>query len=98
MNTNARAHGCWAGGVLIASLALTAGLGEAFAQDPPPAPLHIIPDNGVPLRIERIADIPARLTAALLRENCPINDALMSTFPVEIFRPSPVSKLIATVA
>jgi hypothetical protein len=97
MNTNARAHRCRAGLALLACIALTAGLGEGFSQSPPRAPLQIIPDNGTPLRIERMEDIPPKLAAALERENCQINDAMLVAFQVEIFRPSPVAKLIATV-
>jgi hypothetical protein len=33
----------------------------------------------------------------LERENCQLNDAMLLTFRVEIFRPSPVAKLIAIV-
>jgi hypothetical protein len=95
MNTNMRAHGCRAGRVLLVCLALTTGLGEAIAQSPPGVPLHMIPDNSTTLRIERMEDIPPKLAAALERQNCQLNDAMMVAFRVEIFRPSPVAKLIA---
>jgi hypothetical protein len=57
----------------------------------------MIPDNGMPLRIERMEDMPPKLAAALERENCELNDAMLLAFQVEIFRPSPVAKLIAIV-
>jgi hypothetical protein len=97
MNTNARAHSWRVGRALLAFLVLTVGLSEGLSQSPPRAPLQIIPDNGMPLRIERMEDMPPKLAAALERENCQLNDAMLSTFRVEIFRPSPVAKLIAIV-
>lgn len=97
MNTNARAHRWGVGRALLAFLALTVGLGEGLSQSAPRVPLQIIPDDGTPLRIERMEDMPPKLAAALEREDCQLNDAMLTTFRVEIFRPSPVAKLIAIV-
>jgi hypothetical protein len=96
MNTNTRPHRCRAAGRgLLTCLALTAGLGQALAQSPPRAPLQIIPDNGMTLRIERMEEVPPKLAAALERAECRLDDATLLAFQVEIFRPSPVAKLIA---
>lgn len=97
MNTNARAHRWRVGHALLAFLALTVGPSEGLSQDPPRAMLQIIPDDGMPLRIERMEDMPPKLAAALEREDCQLDDAMLLTFRVEIFRPSPVAKLIAIV-
>ena len=51
------------------------------AQDAP------IPDDGRPLRIERIADIPAPLRAAIRQSGCRLGEVTLSTFPILIFRP-----------
>jgi hypothetical protein len=95
MNTNARAHRWKVGRALLAFLALTVGSSEGLSQSPSRAPLPMIPDDGMPLRIERIEDMPPKLAAAL--EDCQLNDAMLLAFRVEIFRPSPVAKLIAIV-
>src|SRR5262245_24770148 len=95
MNTNARARR-WRVG-LLASLALTVGPSAGWSQNPPRAALQIIPDDGTPLHVERTADMPPKLAAALERDDCQLDDATLSTFRVEIFRPSPVAKLIALV-
>ena len=97
MNTNARAQRCRVGHALLAFLALTVGPSEGLSQNPPRAMLQIIPDDGMPLRIERVEDMPPKLAAALERDDCQFDDALLLTFRVEIFRPSPVAKLIAIV-
>src|SRR4051812_1547552 len=97
MNTTTRADRWKGGRALIVFLALTVGAGEGLSQSLPRAPLQIIPDNGMPLRIERMEDMPPKLAAALERGNCQLNDAAHLTFPVEIFRPSPMAKLIAMV-
>src|SRR4051812_17232972 len=97
MNTTTRADRWKGGRALIVFLALTVGAGEGLSQSLPRAPHQIIPDNGMPLRIERMEDMPPKLAAALEREDCQLNDAMLLAFRVEIFRPSPVAKLIATV-
>jgi hypothetical protein len=97
MNTNARAHRWKVGRALLVFLALTVGPSEGLSQSPSRAPLPIIPDDGMPLRIERMGDMPPKLAAALERENCGLSDATLSAFPVEIFRPSAVAKLLAIV-
>jgi hypothetical protein len=97
MNTNARARRWKVGRALLVFLALTVGPSEGLSQSPSRAPLPIIPDDGMPLRIERVEDMPRKLAAALEREDCPLNDAMLLTVRVEIFRPSPVAKLIAIV-
>jgi hypothetical protein len=96
MNTDARAHRWRVSHALLALLALTVGPGEGLSQNPPRA-VQIIPDDGMPLRIERMEDMPPKLAAALEREDCQLDDAMLLTFRVEIFRPSPAAKLIAIV-
>jgi hypothetical protein len=81
---------------VLGFLALTVGSGEGLSQSLPHA-LQIIPDDGTPLRITRMEDMPPKLAAALEREDCQLNDAMLSAFRAEIFRPSPVAKLIAIV-
>jgi len=97
MNTNARAHRWRVGHALLAFLALTVVPGEGLSQNSPRAMVQIIPDDGMPLRIERMEDMPPKLAAALERDDCQLDDAMLSTFRVEIFRPSPVAKLLAIV-
>jgi len=53
----------------------------AHAQDPR------IPPDGQPWRIERAADVPPALAAALKQAECRQSDAMMLTFPIELFRP-----------
>ncbi len=47
-----------------------------------------IPPDGQPLRIERAADIPPTLAAALKEAACRQNEAMLVTFPIELFRPT----------
>jgi hypothetical protein len=97
MTTNAGAHRWKVNGALIVFLALTVGPAEGLSQSLTRSPLQMIPDNGTPLRIERMQDMPPKLAAALAREDCQLSDTMLLTFRVEIFRPSPVAKLIALV-
>jgi hypothetical protein len=54
----------------------------AQAQDPR------IPSDGQPWRIDRAADIPPALAAALKDTECRQSDAMLVTFPIELFRPA----------
>jgi len=63
--------------------ALTLFAFTAHAQDP----LDRIPTDGQPWRIERAADVPPALAAALKQADCRQNEAMMVTFPIELFRP-----------
>ena len=65
-------------------LGLLAFLQAAQAQDP----LERIPANGQPWRIERLADVPPTLAAALKQADCQQSEAMMATFPIELFRPT----------
>jgi hypothetical protein len=47
-----------------------------------------IPPDGQPWRIERTADVPAQLAAALKQADCRQDQAMLSMFPIELFRPS----------
>ena len=47
-----------------------------------------IPDNGQPLRIDEIADIPAALRDAIERSYCKTGAAMLAVFPILIFRPA----------
>src|SRR5437867_1588393 len=65
------------------SLAIFALLGAvASAQDPR------IPPDGQPWRIERAADVPPALAKALRESECRQSDAMLLTFPIELFRPA----------
>jgi hypothetical protein len=55
-----------------------------------------IPPDGQPLRIERAADIPPTLAAALKEAACRQNEAMLVTFPIELFRP-PGGRVMAIV-
>jgi hypothetical protein len=67
----------------------------ARAQDG--APVDPVPPDGQPWRIERIADIPPPLAAALSQANCRQAEATLATFPIEIFRPAAGSSPMAIV-
>src|SRR5712671_6697099 len=71
--------------LLPAAAALALLVLAARAQDA--APLDRIPPDGQPWRIERAADIPPTLATALRQADCRQDDATLSTFPVELFRP-----------
>jgi hypothetical protein len=47
-----------------------------------------IPPDGQPLRIERAADVPPALAAALQQAACRQSEAMLVTFPIELFRPT----------
>jgi hypothetical protein len=64
------------------SLVFLALLTSAQAQDPR------IPPDGQPWRIDRAADVPPALAAALREAECRQSDAMMITFPIELFRPA----------
>src|SRR5262245_10333714 len=72
---------------------LLAGAVVAHAQDG--IPLDRIPPDGQPWRIERAADIPPPLKAALARTDCRQSDAMLGTFPIELFRPAAGSRPMA---
>ena len=65
----------------------------ARAQDP----VDRIPPDGQPWRIERAADIPPQLRAALKRADCLQSEAMLATFPIELFRPAAGSSPMAIV-
>lgn len=77
-----------------AAVALAAALFvlAARAQELPP-----IPDNGQPLLIARLADIPAMLLPAIQRSGCRLGETMLATFPIHIFRPAAGSRPMATV-
>ena len=68
----------------LSALGLLAFLQASHAQDP----FDRIPPNGQPWRIERPADVPPALTAALKQADCQQSEAMMVTFPIEYFRPA----------
>jgi hypothetical protein len=67
----------------LRALGLLAFLQASHAQ----APLDRIPPDGQPWRIERFADVPPALAAALKQADCQQSEAMMVTFPIELFRP-----------
>jgi len=56
----------------------------AHAQDL----LDRIPPDGQPWRIESATDIPPQLKAALERSDCRQSEAMLLTFPIELFHPA----------
>jgi hypothetical protein len=68
----------------LSTLGLLAFLQASNAQDP----LERIPADGQPWRIERFADVPPALAAALKQADCRQSEAMMVTFPIELFRPA----------
>ena len=54
----------------------------AQAQDPR------IPPDGQPWRIDRAADVPPALADTLKQTECRQSDAMLVTFPIELFRPA----------
>jgi hypothetical protein len=56
-----------------------------------------VPSGGQPFFITRIAAIPRQLRAAIDRANCNLTDALVSKYPVLIFRPADGRSLMALV-
>src|SRR5262245_40703158 len=57
-------------------------IAAAYAQDPPSPP------DGQPWRIDRATDVPPALAAALSAAECRQSDAMLVTFPIELFRPA----------
>jgi len=78
-------------------LALPAALAllvlAAHAQDA--SSIDRIPPDGQAWRIERAADIPPPLKAALERTGCRQSEAMLGTFPIELFRPAAGSRAMA---
>src|SRR5215470_939794 len=68
----------------LSTLGLLAFLQTSHAQ----APFDRIPPDGQPWRIERPADVPPALAAALKQAECRQSEAMMVTFPIEFFRPT----------
>jgi hypothetical protein len=68
----------------LSALGLLAFLQVSHAQDP----LARIPPDGQPWRIERFADVPPALAATLKQADCRQSEAMMVTFPTELFRPT----------
>ena len=68
----------------LSVLGLLAFLQAAHAQ----VPLDRIPADGQSWRIERFADVPPALAAALKQADCRQSEAMMVTFPIELFRPT----------
>ena len=54
--------------------------------------LDRIPPNGQSLRVDRSGDLPATFVAAFRRADCRQDDAMLFTFPIELFRPSASSR------
>ena len=68
---------------------LTSALGAlAFLASAAQAHDPRIPSDGQPWRIERAADVPAALASALKQTDCRQSDAMLLTFPIELFRPA----------
>jgi len=67
--------------LLLALGALAIVATATHAQDPR------IPSDGQPWRIERAADVPPALAAALKQAECRQSEAMLVTFPIELFRP-----------
>ena len=61
---------------------LTLCIAAGYAQDPR------IPPDGQPWRIDRATDVPPALAAALREAECRQSDAMLVTFPIEVFRPA----------
>jgi hypothetical protein len=78
-----------------ACVLLAAALGVVIAHAQ--GPLDRIPPDGQPLRIDRAADIPPPLKAALERTDCRQSEAMLGTFPIELFRPAAGSRPMAIV-
>src|SRR5258707_2457150 len=78
---------------LLPAAALALLVLAARAQDA--APVDRIPPDGQPWRIERAADVPPPLAAALQQAECRQDDALLSTFSIELFRPIAGSSTMA---
>lgn len=68
----------------LSALGLLALLQAAQTQ----GSLDRIPPDGQPWRIERFADVPPALAAALKEADCRQSEAMMVTFPIELFRPA----------
>jgi hypothetical protein len=68
----------------LLALALLPFVQASHAQ----APLDQIPPDGQPWRIERFAELPPALAAALKQADCRQSEAMMVTFPTELFRPA----------
>ena len=68
----------------LGALGLLAFLQASHAQDP----LERISPDGQPWRIERFADVPPALATALKQADCRQSEAMMVTFPTELFRPT----------
>jgi len=87
--------------MILARLTLAApsilGVLALAAHAQGPAPVDPTPPDGQPWRIERIADIPPSLAAALSQANCRQAEATLATFPIEIFRPAAGAKVMAIV-
>src|SRR5258705_11846231 len=71
---------------LLPAAALALLVLAARAQDA--APVDRIPPDGQPWRIERAADIPPPLPAALQQADCRQDDARLSPFPLGLFPPA----------
>src|SRR5690242_6802956 len=56
-----------------------------------------IPDNGQPLLIERLTDLPSPLRTEIERSGCRAGELTLATFPVHIFKPAPGLPPIAIV-
>ena len=54
--------------------------------------LERIPPNGQSLRVDRSGDLPATFAAAFKRADCRHDDAMLFTFPIELFRPGAGSR------
>jgi hypothetical protein len=78
---------------LACALLAASGAVAAHAQ----SPLDRVPPDGPSWRIERAADIPPQLKAAITRAECAQNDTMLATFPIELFRPAARSRPMAIV-
>lgn len=79
--------------VLRSTVALVLSVTAAHAQGALPP----IPNDGQPLLIARMADLPAPLLTAMERSDCRLGETALATFPVHIFRPAAGKPPIATV-
>jgi hypothetical protein len=79
----------------IALAAATLALAALAARAQDAFPPDRIPPGGQSWRIERLDDVPPRLVAALKQADCRQDAVMLSAFPIELFRPSAGSLVMA---
>src|SRR5262249_34230619 len=84
-----------AAGAVSKRATIAAGMVLGLFAVPAHAQSPSLPPDGQSLNIERSADIPPPLLAAMRKAECRQDDALLLAFPIELFRPSPASSPMA---